>query len=378
MIVAAGHGTRFGRPKQFIELAGMPMVGWSMRTLAAMAEVEEIVVATEPESLEPMRALLAELAAKHTNRVVRGGATRQQSVYEGVRAVSDACDAVLVHDGARPLVTAEDVRAGMSEVRPGRASLLAAPVVDTIKRVETASRRVEATLDRARLWAAQTPQFAMLPESARSARTRFARGSRSDRRRGVARARRHRGRRRCRDERELQSNAAGRRRTRRRDPASMMRVGHGFDAHRLAEGRPLVLGGVRIPFERGPLGHSDGDVLAHALADALLGAAALGDLGARFPDTDARWKDADSMELLAQCAAAVRDAGYSIGNVDATIVVERPKLAPFIERIRANVAQRLGLPAGAVSVKAKSSEGMGYTGDGTGLAVYAVALLASQ
>ncbi len=154
-----------------------------------------------------------------------------------------------------------------------------------------------------------------------------------------------------------------------------MRIGHGFDAHRLVEGRALVLGGVRVPFERGPLGHSDGDVLAHAVADALLGAAALGDLGERFPDSDARWKDADSMELLAACAAAVRDAGFAVGNVDATIVLERPKLAPFIEAMRANVAERLGLSIGAVAVKAKSSEGMGYTGDGTGLAVYAVALL---
>lgn len=157
----------------------------------------------------------------------------------------------------------------------------------------------------------------------------------------------------------------------------MTRVGHGFDAHRLVEGRALILGGVKIPFERGPLGHSDGDVLAHALADALLGAAALGDLGSRFPDSDERWKDADSMELLARCARAVRDAGFTIGNVDATIVVDRPKLAPFVESMRANVARRLDLPVAAVSVKAKTSEGMGYTGDGTGLAVYAVALVVS-
>lgn len=138
-----------------------------------------------------------------------------------------------------------------------------------------------------------------------------------------------------------------------------------------------MLGGVHVPFERGALGHSDGDVLAHALADALLGAAALGDLGARFPDTDPRWKDADSMELLAQCAAAVRAAGFAINNVDATIVVERPKLAPFISRMRENVASHLALDVAAVSVKAKTSEGMGYAGDGSGLAVYAVALLSS-
>jgi 2-C-methyl-D-erythritol 2,4-cyclodiphosphate synthase len=157
-----------------------------------------------------------------------------------------------------------------------------------------------------------------------------------------------------------------------------MRVGHGFDAHRLVEGRPLILGGVRIPFERGPLGHSDGDALAHAIADALLGAAALADLGARFPDSDARWKDADSMGLLEDCASAVRDAGFAIGNVDATIVVERPKLAQFIAQMREKIATRLAIPVECVNVKAKTSEGMGYTGDGAGLAVHAVALLAPK
>ena len=158
----------------------------------------------------------------------------------------------------------------------------------------------------------------------------------------------------------------------------MTRVGHGFDAHPLVEGRPLVLGGVTIPFERGAQGHSDADVLAHALADALLGAAALGDLGGRFPDRDARWKDADSMELLASCASAVRDAGWRIVNVDATIVVDKPRLFSHVPRMRKNVAQRLGIALDCVSVKAKSSEGLGYTGDGSGIAAYAVAALSGS
>jgi len=154
-----------------------------------------------------------------------------------------------------------------------------------------------------------------------------------------------------------------------------MRVGHGFDAHRLVAGRRLVLGGVDVPNETGALGHSDADTVAHALADALLGAAALGDLGAHFPDGDARWKDADSMDLLAFCAAEVRRAGFRIANIDATIVLQAPKLAPFVTRMRENVAQRLGLSLPQVSIKAKTSEGMGYTGDGSGIAAYAVALI---
>ena len=154
-----------------------------------------------------------------------------------------------------------------------------------------------------------------------------------------------------------------------------VRIGHGFDAHRLVTGRPFVLGGIAIPFDRGPLGHSDADVLAHAIADALLGGCALGDLGKHFPDTDQRWKGADSMRLLAVCADMVRERGYEIANVDATVVVQAPKLAPHLEAVRANVARVLRIETDAVSVKAKTSEGMGYTGDGTGIAAYAVASL---
>jgi 2-C-methyl-D-erythritol 4-phosphate cytidylyltransferase len=164
VIVAAGRGARLGAPKQFLELAGMPMVGWSIEKFAAMPEVAELVVATEPDSLEPMRALCERLVAGRAWRVVQGGATRQESVYQGLSAVSDKCDAVFVHDGARPLVTLDDVRAGMREVRVGRASLLATPVVDTVKTVDPDALQVLETLDRARLWAAQTPQFARLEE----------------------------------------------------------------------------------------------------------------------------------------------------------------------------------------------------------------------
>jgi 2-C-methyl-D-erythritol 2,4-cyclodiphosphate synthase len=153
------------------------------------------------------------------------------------------------------------------------------------------------------------------------------------------------------------------------------RVGHGFDAHRLVEGRRLVLGGIAVPHERGALGHSDADVLAHAISDALLGAAALGDLGGHFPDSDPQWKDADSIVLLEACAGRVRESGYRIANVDATIVVERPRLTPYIGAMREHLANRLGLALECVSVKAKTSEGMGYTGDGSGIAAYAVACI---
>ena len=154
-----------------------------------------------------------------------------------------------------------------------------------------------------------------------------------------------------------------------------IRVGHGFDAHRLVAGRRLILAGVTIPNDVGPLGHSDADVVAHAICDALLGAAALGDLGAHFPDSDMRWKDASSMMLMNACRELLAEAGWLPGNIDATIVVQQPRLAPYIAAMRQQVANVLSVDVDAVSIKAKTSEGLGYTGDGSGIAAYAVALI---
>ena len=154
-----------------------------------------------------------------------------------------------------------------------------------------------------------------------------------------------------------------------------MRIGFGYDVHRLVEGRPLILGGVRVPSERGLEGHSDADVLAHAVADALLGAAALGDIGLHFPDTDARWKGADSLGLLRAVRERVGEAGYAVGNVDATLVLERPKIRPYVDAMRANLAGVLGVAPGAVSVKATTNERVGFVGREEGAAAYAVCLL---
>ncbi|HTC31568.1 MAG TPA: 2-C-methyl-D-erythritol 4-phosphate cytidylyltransferase [Candidatus Acidoferrum sp.] len=167
IVVAAGRGTRFGRPKQLIEIAGRPMLAWSVATFHAMPEIERVIVVTESEWLDDVRAAMDAIDDRAI-AVVPGGATRQASVRCGLEALGEACDAVLVHDGARPLVKAQDVRAGMDAVGPGRGALLAAPVVDTIKLVDSKTRLVERTLDRAKLWAAQTPQFAMRAELQRA------------------------------------------------------------------------------------------------------------------------------------------------------------------------------------------------------------------
>jgi 2-C-methyl-D-erythritol 4-phosphate cytidylyltransferase len=168
IVVAAGRGTRFGEAKQFIELAGRPMVAWSIATFAGLASVAEIVVTAEADSLDAMAAVLARYAPRIATRAVLGGATRQHSVRNALAALSPGLDAAFVHDGARPLVRAAEVLAGMGAVAPGRGALLAAPVVDTIKVVERGSRRVARTLERETLWAAQTPQFALLADLRRA------------------------------------------------------------------------------------------------------------------------------------------------------------------------------------------------------------------
>ena len=154
-----------------------------------------------------------------------------------------------------------------------------------------------------------------------------------------------------------------------------MRVGHGYDVHRLVEGRRLILGGVDIPWEKGLLGHSDADVLLHALMDAMLGAAALGDIGRYFPDTDERWAGADSLELLSEVGRILSEAGYRLVNADCTILAQQPKLMPHIPQMRDNIARALGTECGAISVKATTEEGLGFTGDGSGIAAHAVVLI---
>lgn len=154
-----------------------------------------------------------------------------------------------------------------------------------------------------------------------------------------------------------------------------MRIGHGYDVHKLVEGRKLILGGVDIPYEKGLLGHSDADVLLHAISDALLGAAALGDIGKHFPDTDMAFKDADSRNLLRQVVNLIEEKGYRVGNIDCTIIAQKPKLKDYIEIMRKNIASDCNVDASCVNVKATTEEGLGFTGEGSGISAHAVCIL---
>ena len=154
-----------------------------------------------------------------------------------------------------------------------------------------------------------------------------------------------------------------------------MRIGHGYDVHKLVEGRKLIMGGVEIPYEKGLLGHSDADVLLHAISDALLGAAALGDIGKLFPDTDPQFKGADSLVLMAEVYRQIKEKGYKVVNIDATIIAQRPKMRPHIDAMRENIAKTLGVDIDCINVKATTEEGMGFTGEGMGISAHAVCLI---
>ena len=387
VVPAAGRGTRMGRAnKAFLTLAGKPVLFWTLERLSAVGEIAEIVLVVAPGEVAATRERLAAAGFPKVRAVVPGGEERQQSVAAGLAALSENVDTVVVHDGARPLVEPETVRAALAElaVRGERAGIgVGVPVKDTIKVADDDGRILD-TPPRHRLWAIQTPQVfprKLLQQAhAEAEATGFlatddcalverlgvpvwlVRGSFANLKittpEDLA----------CAE--ALLAGARGREERR-----AEVRVGTGYDVHRLVEGRPLVLGGVRVPHEKGLLGHSDADVLTHALMDALLGAAALGDLGQHFPDTDPAYAGADSLVLLREVVRKVTELGWRVANADAVVIAERPRLAPHLASMRERLAGALGCSVAAVSVKATTTEKLGFAGREEGIAAQAVCLL---
>jgi 2-C-methyl-D-erythritol 4-phosphate cytidylyltransferase/2-C-methyl-D-erythritol 2,4-cyclodiphosphate synthase len=312
-------------------------------------------------------------------RVVEGGSRRQDSVAAAFDRVAAAADVVLVHDAARPFVSADLITRCIEAAQRFGGAIAALPAVDTVKRVETGDGApvIRGTVPRESIYLAQTPQ---------AFRRDVLRDAVATGRAGVEGT----------DEAALAEQAGHAVRVVEGDPANLKittatdleqaqqrvntvpataRIGAGYDLHRLVEGRPLIIGGVTIASDKGALGHSDADVACHAATDAILGAASLGDIGSHFPDSDPRWKGASSIDLLRQSASLVRSAGYEIANVDVVVVLERPKIAPHKETIRAGLAGAMGIPADRVSVKGKTNEGVDAVGRGEAIAAHAVACL---
>lgn len=370
LVVAAGRGERMGagRNKALLPLWGKSLLERSVGAFDGLVD-GALVVAGEAD-LEAVRALLGSVP------VVCGGDTRQRSVLRGLEALPEDADIVLVHDAARPFLPQEVIRRCIESARTYGSGVASVPVKDTIKRAGSDGMVLE-TPPRETLYAAQTPQAFGVRALRKAIEALEARGITASDDAGAMESSGFPVR--------LVEGAYRNIKLTTPEDAAMAegflrqgqapRIGHGIDVHRLAEGRKLILCGVEIPYEKGLLGHSDADVALHALMDALLGAAALGDIGRHFPDTDARYKGISSLELLKHVMALLDAKGLAVGNVDITILCERPKLKPHIEQMRAMVAMALRAAQDAVSIKATTTERLSYEGEGLGITAHAVALL---
>jgi len=394
VVAAGGTGVRMSSavPKQFLELAGKPILLHTIGNLIQLDNVIQAVVALPAGQVSRARGLLRQEAWKVPVKCVRGGPTRQDSVRLAVAAASRKADLILVHDAVRPLCDVETIcRVVEAAWREGGA-IPGLPATETIQRVSQRGR-VLATPPREELSAIQTPQVfraSILREALERARkSRFSGTDESS----VVRWAGHpvvvvpgspenikithpi-------DLRIAELILAGRKpwgsQTRSTQEDQMMRIGQGMDYHRLVEGRKLVLGGVEIPFEKGLEGHSDADALSHAICDALLGAAAMGDIGRHFPDSDPANHNRNSLEFLRCIRAKVDEAGWRIHNVDATVLAQKPKLASYMHAMKSNIAAALGMEPGSVSVKATTTEGLNAEGRVEGISAHAVALLARK
>jgi 2-C-methyl-D-erythritol 4-phosphate cytidylyltransferase/2-C-methyl-D-erythritol 2,4-cyclodiphosphate synthase len=365
ILVAAGSGSRFNAemPKQFLTLAGKPVIRHAAEALAAHVSLLQPV-----GDAEPIEAALMGVAG--CLPVIRGGATRQDSVRAGLEALAPhRPDVVLVHDAARPVIPEGTIPALLAALRESPGAIPAAPVADTLKRVVRGT--ITETVPRTELFRAQTPQafrFDTLLAAHRAGLT------------GAT------------DDASLLEAAGAAvevvpgsddnikltypddlvRLERIMTVPLIPRVGTGFDVHVFEAGRPLVLCGVVVPHEKGLAGHSDADVGIHALCDAIYGALAEGDIGRHFPPSEATWKDADSARFLIHAAGRIAARGGRLANADVTLICEQPKITPHAPAMIARLAELLGVDAGRISVKATTTERLGFTGRGEGIAAQAV------
>lgn len=381
LILAAGQGARMaaatgGAAKQFLPWRGMPLFWHAARAMSRSASVAGIVFVFPPDQRLQAEAMLADLHRQDDLglpwAVASGGPQRQDSVRLGLAALPERPSCVLVHDAARPFLSPALVRRVCEALAQGAAGVIPAiAVTDTIKRVENC--RVAATLPREALAAVQTPQGfrldALLAAHAHAAATGMAVTDDASLLEALGL-----------EVRVIPGEADNVKITRPEDlallreaaPAPDLRTGMGYDVHRYGQGRPMRLGGVLIPGAPEVLAHSDGDVLLHALADAVLGCACLGDIGQHFPDKDPQFEGISSAILLQQVLDMSRDGGCTPCHADVTIVAQAPRLAPYREEIRKNIARLMGLPISRVNVKATTEEHLGFTGRAEGIKAYAV------
>lgn len=383
VVPAAGAGRRMGAaiPKQYLPLAGQPVIARTLDILLRHPRLAGVVVVISAGD-EWWPGVVAQRTDDQPLLVVTGGAERGHSVLNGLDALWERAhpeDWVLVHDAARPCLRVDDLDRLLTALSDDPVGgLLAVPVRDTLKQADDAGR-VATTVDRSQLWHALTPQMFRLGLLRDALREALARGltvtdeAAAMEAAGFA-------------PRLVEGRADNLKITRPEDLALAefylthgrsrnMRIGHGFDVHAFGPGEFIMLGGVRIPHGQGLIAHSDGDVLLHALCDALLGAAGLGDIGQHFPDSSAAFSKIDSRILLRRVVRLLQERRLTVGNVDATIVAQTPRMAPHLPAMREGIAADLNVSLDQVNVKATTTERLGYVGRGEGIAVHAVALL---
>jgi len=391
VIAAGGRGVRFGSGtlKQLQRVGGRTILERSVEAFVSHPAIGEVIVALPPELVaNPPFDLGGQGAAV---RIVAGGARRQDSVANAVREAAAGADVIVIHDAARPFVSPDLISKTIDAARAHGAALAATASRDTVKRVGDVSgsaRQVVETLPRDLIYLAQTPQAFRRDVLDRALHSAGAVTDVTDEASLVERL----------GERVeiVEGEASNIKITTPEDlvlaeaiaarsadavalqgtkPARTGRAGTGYDLHRLVAGRPLILGGVTIPADRGAAGHSDADVVCHAITDAILGAARLGDIGRHFPDTDPAWKGASSLDMLARATAMAAGAGFEVGNVDVTVILEAPRIKPYIDAMQSAVAGAIGIDPDRVSIKGKTNEGVDAVGRGEAIAAHAIALL---
>ncbi len=381
IILAAGLGSRMGGnvKKQMLPILGKSVI---FRTLCAFNEcdaVDEIVLAVHEDEAEYIKSEIAPGFSK-IKSVICGGKTRAESAKLAFEAVSDKAEYIAVHDGARCLITSAMISKVVSQAYDSGAATAGSYVTDTVKQL-SADGLVKKTIPRDTLFLASTPQ-AFKTELYKKA---LQNASDTDKitddnmlieMLGIPISAVDLGRENIKITTPKDIEYAEYIITKReRTKMAKIRVGHGYDVHRFAKERKLIIGGVEIPHTEGLLGHSDADVLLHAVMDALLGAAALGDIGRHFPDTDEKYRGASSLMLLSEVGKLVSEKGYIVSNIDATLVLQSPKVAKYVDEMTENIANTLGVSKDRVNVKATTEEKLGFTGSGEGAAAHSVALI---
>lgn len=365
IIAAAGRGKRLGSslPKQFLKVRGRTILEMSVEAFEQNKYVDEIFVAANADYCELTEKLCRGFSK--LKKIVAGGAERQDSVRAALDCLRGENGIVLVHDAARPFVSEAVINAVIEGTADFGVAIPTVPAKDTIRQVDGTGSR---TLQRETLARVQTPQgfrISLLKHAFEKAQAEGFLGTDDAslvERMGINIS-------------MVQGEDANRKITTREDLETEMRIGTGYDVHRLVEGRPLVLCGEQIPYEKGLLGHSDADVALHALMDAMLGAAGLGDIGKHFPDTDERYRGISSMKLLQKTAELLREAGYFLGNADITIIAQRPKIAGYIPKMRANIAEIMNCDENKINIKGTTTEKLGFVGREEGIASEAVCIL---